>query len=71
MTTHQSPQTIAMVEAAIDAKPRCSREIWKRIDCWSPTTVNNACRTLAATGRVHESSEPLPKGFRRVYWRAQ
>jgi predicted transcriptional regulator len=71
MTGGFSPATLDQIMSVVDSHPRGAREIWERVGCWSPESVDTMLRHLAAVGRVKRSKHPLPGGnFRWEYTRA-
>jgi hypothetical protein len=65
-----SSQVLLDIEKHLDDTPQNARTIWRRIDCWSFSSVKQRLDSLAEQGRVLKSSEPCWRGQRSTYRRA-
>lgn len=46
-----------------------SRDIWKIVDCWAENTIASRLAHFADLGSIKSRKEPIPSGFKYVYWR--
>lgn len=51
------------------ANAKTSRDIWKAVGCWSPVGVRHALNELVETRAVASERDPIPSGFRWVFWK--
>ena len=54
----RSQHLLDAVMAAVTDEFTPALEIWKRMDCWAPTTVGSVLRELAEAGRIERTTEP-------------
>lgn len=65
-----SSLVINAVEQQLIAAPLTAREIWKRMNCWTLSTVRNALLDLVRDGKAVKASEPFHSEIRHTYRRA-
>lgn len=46
-----------------------ARQIWKVIDCWAESSIQNKLNELALAGRIKRGKQETKSGFRWIYWR--
>jgi hypothetical protein len=59
-----SERLLSDVEAALTTQPAPPRVVHRRMDCWSPNTVQQALRILVRKGRAVREGERM--GLYRV-----
>lgn len=64
---NQSPTL--MVLGALDDRYRPAREIFSRINCWSPQTIRVELYRLAANGLIEQKFETNKRGDPIAYFR--
>lgn len=53
------------------AKAATALEIWKAVNCWSDLGIRHALTNLSDRRVINRDREPIPGGFRWVYWRSR
>jgi len=62
-----SPLTLA-VESALDSTAQSAHDIWRKIGCWSPSSVRYALRNLVAVGRARQAEQTAMRGNSVTYY---
>lgn len=62
-----SQAVLGPVAAALAQGPGTAREVWQRVGCWAPQTVQNALEVMVAEGTATVTREPIPTGYRKRY----
>ncbi|MDO8534226.1 MAG: hypothetical protein Q7S17_05735 [Xanthobacteraceae bacterium] len=53
--------------AALDQYWRSAADVYKRVNCWAPTTISSQLDILARDEKIDREKRNLPQGFMWVY----